>query len=443
MAVSRTDEKSMLESQVAVIGCLLIDSSTQGEIFARVDESDFTSETYRHIYAACREVFFSGRPLDAVTAAEAAGNEYRRTIVEIIGATPTAVNWATYVDLIREQSVLVRLHDVGRQLYGAASVSEAQELIGKAYTSLNSRRSVRPVTMAEALTDFYNRQTDKEGAKYLSWGFAALDATIHCRAGYMVILGGRPSSGKTMLALDFAQHMAKERRTAFFSLETDVDGLFDRLAARLYDLSFGKIMERRLTEQELDEVTGGSGQVIRRKLELIPAAGMSVADIQSLTLAGRYDVIFIDYLQLIRSAGNTQVERVSNISRGLQTLAKTHGVVVVALSQLSRAERGVNKAPSLDDLRDSGQIEQDADVVLLIYPEYKNEPNSPRRLMIAKNKEGELKYMTLRFDGDKQRFFQTISNQSAPAQQSAFKPLPDKLHDPQIDLWERENRAGG
>lgn len=432
-------EKSLLNAQVALIGSVLLDPHVQGEVFASCAADDFTSPTYRHVFQSCRNVFFSGRPLDEVTAAAAAGEEYVQTIAEIIAATPTSANWRAYADILCEQAALYRLRDLGVQLSGATALDEAQELLAKANASVVSRAELRGVTMAEALADFIERQKEKKKAEYLSWGFAALDATLYCERGDFVILGGRPSSGKTLLALDFARHIAQKHRVAFFSLETGEKKLTDRMVARIFGLSFGKIKRYELSEAELGAVMAQSKKFIELPIDLYSASGLTASDIQSQTLSGRYDVIFIDYLQLIAGGNqsNSQ-ERVAEISRSLHTFAQRHRITVIALCQLSRMEKGSNRAPVLSDLRESGQIEQDADIVMFVYPEYQDRIGSDRKLTVAKNKEGELIRMTLAFDGEHQRMIPRTSRQEVPPDKSVFRE--ETLPDPQIDIWEAQRR---
>lgn len=173
-------------------------------------------------------------------------------------------------------------------------------------------------------------------------------------------------------------------------------------------IDFGDIKARKISERDYIRLTDRQRELGARRLDIIRASGMAVSDIQAITLARRYQVIFVDYLQLLRETGRNmnRTEAVSRMSMELHRLAQTHGVTVIALSQLGRPEnRGeIQRAPTLSSLRESGQIEQDADAVLLLYLTDPGDPKSDRRLKIAKNKEGELGYADLNFEGRFQRF---------------------------------------
>ena len=209
----------------------------------------------------------------------------------------------------------------------------------------------------------------------------------------MVVLGGYPSDGKTALALQFAFGIGKSHRVGFFSYESTRDKLFDRTVSRAAMLSYTKIKRNQLTEADYRDLLELRPQLTAPQLTLIDAAGMTVLDIQAYSQAHRYDVVFVDYLQKIaapRGTRQSDFERVSAISSSLQQFGRITGTTVVALSQLSRPDRDAKtnkiRPPVLSDLRSSGQIEQDADVVLFLHREDYDDKQSNRILKIAKNK---------------------------------------------------------
>ena len=265
-----------------------------------------------------------------------------------------------------------------------------------------------------------------------------LDERIFAEPGDMVVLGGYPSDGKTALALQFAFGIGRNHRVGFFSYESTRDKLFDRTVSRAAMLSYTKIKRNQLTEADYRDLLELRPQLTAPQLTLVDAAGMTVMDIQAYSQAHRYDVVFVDYLQKIaapRGARQSDFERVSAISSSLQQFGRITGTTVVALSQLSRPDRdkdGKIRPPTLSDLRSSGQIEQDADVVLFLYREDYGKKDSNRTLQIAKNKEGEaLDWVNFRFDGDIQTFTRIAPVPEPPAE----KPRREKQPPRQVSFW--------
>ena len=287
--------------------------------------------------------------------------------------------------------------------------------------------------MKQGLKEFFVRHDPQRVRDTLKWGLSQLDDNLHVGAGDMVVIGGYASAGKTALALQLAFHIAQSRRVGFYSYETSADKLHDRTVACQAQTSYKKIMSDQLEERDFAQVYDMSGHLTSPALELLETGGMTVSAIGSYAMARHYDVIVVDYLQKIPAAGRTanDFERVSQVSSDLQQLGRRTGKVIIALSQLSRPE-GDGKAPTMSSLRQSGQIEQDADVVLLLYKEYPKETFSRRCLDIAKNKDGLSGLgILLNFNGDNQCFRQSGAQTppkeppAEPVQQSIFKPLPD------------------
>lgn len=240
--------------------------------------------------------------------------------------------------------------------------------------------------------------------------------------GDLVVLGGRPSAGKTALSLQMAWEQARNRKVGFFSLETNPEELFDRLNAMAAGVSSTRIRQRTLKDEERKKILDARGAFQERRLEVVNAAGMSVSAIRGVTVARGYQIVYVDYLQIISPERGTKPSdrfgAVSQISMDLHRMAVSLGILVVALSQLSRPERAArNKAPDLFSLRESGQIEQDADAVMLLYKADEDDPVSQRRLKVAKNKKGfSGGVLELAFDGSTQVFAE--ANTSRNVQQT-------------------------
>lgn len=420
------------EAQRSVIGSMLFDGEhVAGIVMHRSREEDYTGE-YKTLFRACRELFQAGKPVDAVTVADKVGRSYALFLHELMDETPTAANVEVYLDLLVEKSKLLRVQSLAASAVNCISLEEVQKLVEQQQRILGDRPGVKIVGMEQGLLNFYERQ--RQPANLIPWGMEKVDGTFRCEYGDFVVLGGYPSAGKTALSLQLAWTQAKDKRVGYFSLETHPDKIMDRTVTAVCGVDFGRIKEHTLQDEDWREIECRSTAMVGRKLEIIQAGGLSVVDIQALALAGRYDIIYIDYLQLIapEDRRRSDVEQVTQISKDLHVMAQTTGITVCALSQLSRPQKGgeQEKAPGLHSLRQSGQIEQDADGVLLLYKEEPNNPRSRRCLKIAKNKDGEAGGIVyLVFDGAHQRFHASVVDKPVRREpeykQMTFTSLPD------------------
>lgn len=407
------DTPQVISTQAAVVGCLLIDPSLCGEIFARTTAEDFVTPEYRHVYEAARGLFAHGRPVDAVTVCAAlGGDEYRKLLFEIMQVTPSAAVWEEYVGLLRDQSRLYRLQLLGSRLTAAVTLDEARGVLSQAQELTADRTGIRAVNVTQGMMDFL-ADLDRT-PEYIPTGIGQLDRRARIERGDLIVLGGRPSAGKTALGIQMADRISRDYSVGIFSLETTDRKIYARFFSQAVLIDFGDIKSGKVPAEDVQRLVERKAELMQRRLEVVPASGMTVADIQAVALARQYDVIMVDYLQLIRADGRSanRTEEVSRISMELHTLAQRHGITVFALSQLARAEKvdGRQKAPTLASLRESGQIEQDADVVLLLYLTDPGNPQSDRRLKIAKNKEGEIGAFDLDFDGRHQQFCEIMKD---------------------------------
>lgn len=435
MGANNTPDR-LVSAQAAVLGCLLLDSSLCGEIFARVSADDFATAEYRHVFEAAHKLFVAGRHVDAVTVCAAlGGTEYRELLMQVVDITPSTVAWEEYTAVLREQSRLWRLRKVAERMLLAADMEQARALLGEAQTLTTEQTRVRIVNVAQGMVNFLTEQETPRS--YIPYGISRLDRMLYTDKGDMVVIGGRPSAGKTLLAITMAHTMAKDYRVGFFSLETSDRKIFDRYFAQACDIKFSRIKRRALTPQDLADIADAKANLLARKLDVIDAAGMTVDDIRAIALARQYEVIFVDYLQLVRGSARphaTRAEEVASVSRALHTLATANHIAVIALAQLTRPERQgeAQKAPTLDSLRESGQIEQDADAVMLLYLEDPTKPGGDRRLKVAKNKEGPLTAITLCFDGERQQLTEYLDDCEAAARGAPVAPKGAKYQQQEI-----------
>lgn len=432
------EREEKLSAQVGVLGSLLIDPSLVGQALERIRPEDFLTPKCRMVFQAIRSLYTEGRPTDPVTVRGKLGGKdgdsWTEYLLELMDLTPTAANVWEYAALMREQARMAKVAQLGGLLQAARDLDGARGYIAQLNELLVERRGVRRLDMTQMLLAFTDRHSGAP-MEYMTWGLPKLDGGTYVEMGDMVVLGGYPSAGKTALAVSMAYHQAQYRRVGFYSLETNQYKLADRLMANLAGIEMSAIKKNQITGEQWQRVADQSDRIRGRKLELIEASGMSVQDIQADALAHRYEIVYIDYLQLIEPESRkvNRTEQVSGISRGLQQLAHGTGRLVVALSQLTRAEHTGKKEqvePTMSDLRESGQIEQDGDAILLLYLEEPNRPEASRRVLkIAKNKEGTRGRIFLVFDGQHQRFRESAIEEPAPGatRKTYTRPPKDQL----------------
>lgn len=403
-----------LEAERAVLGSLLIDGSIASEVIAAVDEQDFTSGVHRLVFQAARAVLREGGSPDPVTIrgrlGSALGPDPDGFLIGLMEITPTSAHWREYAQLMREQSSLARLRGLAAQLAGAPTLEACRPLVAELQAALTARRGVKVTHMTELLEHFAARHAAGKSPDYARFGIGVLDDNTFIRGGDVVVLGGYPSDGKTALALMMAYHMAKGKKVGFFSLETDGEKLGDRIVTQGMKIDFDTIKRSRLTDRDWGTFAVGSEDAASRQLDIIEASGMTASDLIAHTLSYGYEVIFVDYVQLVTPEGSPRdlyAQRMAEVSRTLHTFAQQRGVLVVELAQLSRPERGQWRAPDMHDLKETGQFEQDADLIVMVYrpdPKSHYSQEKCRVIQIAKCKEGRRGAGVFAFDGRHQRF---------------------------------------
>ena len=408
--------QSWMEAQYSVLGSALLEPKVVPLIMAQTQESDF-SGSCQTVYQTMAEIFRSGFPVDVVSVAARLPSEYRGFLAELMEVTPSAANVGAYINLCREQSRVLSCREIGFELSTCESAKDARALVEQAFKLITSAQENRTVSMEDALRRFYERIENP--ARYLTWPIQELEKELYVGPGNLIVLGAEPSAGKTAFALQAAWHWAKTKKVGFFSLETSPDVLFDRLISVLTGIPMEKIKTRRIDRRDLAMVEQTTQAIRQSKLKFISASGMTVSDIRAKVMEAGYKIIVIDYMQIVSAKGSNRYEEVTNISIDLHTLAQSLGVTVLALSQLSRSDG--ERTPKNSDLRESGQIEQDADLILMLQLTKQACPEGPRNLYVTKNKEGRLFQMILNFDGKHQTFSKGGALDAAVADAQAFK----------------------
>lgn len=425
----------LLTAEQGVLGSMLIDGEAIGPMLAAVRPEDFQRPENRNIFQAFRELYGQGKACDPILVNEYMGGSYRQYLADLMELTPTAANAEEYARVLRESSRLWRLRTIGDKLAQAEDLEACRKLADQAGLLLCDRSEVRKTDMKQGLKEFFLRHGGGQQKEFIRWGISWLDERLHIGGGDMVVIGGQASSGKTAFALQLAFHIARQKRVGFFSYETGNEKLIDRTVACQTLVSYEKVMTDKLEREDMQQIYEMRRELEEPDMEYLEANGWTVSDIGAYAMARRYDVIVVDYLQKIAVTSQGRYlgdyERVSRVSSDLQQLGRQTGRIIIALSQLSRPGKD-GLGPTMSSLRSSGQIEQDADVVLLLYRENEQDTESRRKLVIAKNKDGRANEGTLlEFDGDNQRFRRSVSwtppermrKKKEPAQTSVFRPV--------------------
>ena len=422
----------LIDAQAAVLGSMLIDSSCIADVLAKVNAQMFVSSTYRTIYGAIRDLFHAAKPVDLVTVGAqlrdvSGSSDYDKVLVQLAEVTPTSANAMAYVDVLRRDSVVYRLREIGRALTETEDLDTCEDLVSKANAAMSAKSGVEIWGPREIWGSFVRRHSGEQPVEYIDWGFSFINELVFTGRGDYCVLGGYSSAGKTSLGLAMALRMAQKYRVGFFSYETDKDKLSDRIMCARAMVDSDAIKKNALGEKEWQELAYAASKLAEGGIEIMQTSGFTPADIQSLAMSRHYDVVFIDYIQLVEPEGRrswSRPEEVGAISRSLQRMAHEQGIMVVALSQLT-PESGSkkNEAPTMYSLRESKQITQDADVIFLLYLEDSEDRNSRRVLKCDKNKDGRAGwYKKMVFRGN----IQTFEPVAAPV--STWKrPDPDQV----------------
>lgn len=418
------------EAEESVLGALLLDKDAVIAIADFLSPDDFYDARHREIYICAIDLYEDRVPIDVLTISEHL--KKRKALKKIGGAgyladlankVPTAAHVEHYGKIVKDQALKRSLMKAATKLV-ELSLDEgmpASELLDKAESevfSLTQQHLTRTFTpVRAALAESFDRLDElhkqDEGLRGVPTGFADLDNVL---AGFqrsnLIILASRPGVGKTSLALNMAQNLAvnHKRSVGFFSLEMSKEELVDRLLVNQADIDAWKLKTGKLSENDFTKLSNAMGELAEAPLYIDDTPALSILEMRTkarrLQVDSSVDLIVVDYLQLARSRLlENRVQEVSEISQGLKNLARELKVPVLALSQLSRAvEQRGKKRPQLADLRESGSIEQDADVVMFLWREDEEDLENVE-LDIAKHRNGALTSIKLRFRGDRIKFY--------------------------------------
>lgn len=425
------------EAEQSVIGGLLLDQQAWDDVSVIVSVDDFYSKIHRTIFQAVSVILSSGRSIDLITLQEELeGSGLLESVggfvylVEIVRVTPSAANIIAYAKIVKERSLTRSMIAIGNEMVEAGyntqgrAVSEISDSFQIKLNSLIETGSPeeKPSTMNQALNSALDKieEAQARGGSItgLSTGFADLDKlTSGLQPADMIVIAGRPSSGKTTLGMNIADHVAQTsgKHVMVFSLEMPEDQLTRRLLASNGMVNMTKINNADLDDDDWGRLSMATGKLMESKMLIDDAGGLTPSELRARAKRAHKEnelgLILIDYLGLMRVpqlAGNRNAE-ISEISQSVKELAKELNVPVIVLSQLNRSlEQRADKRPINSDLRDSGAIEQDADLILFVYRDEVYNEDSPDRgtaeLIIGKQRNGPLGKVRLTFQGEYSRF---------------------------------------
>src|SRR5215475_7731070 len=433
-----------LEAEQSVLGGLLLDNAAADKIGDILAAEDFYNDAHRSLYSAMMQLIADNKPADVVTVAEAlvsikkldyvGGIAYLGALVENV---PTAANIRRYAEIVRERAILRRLIAAGGEIAETAYNPlgrSVREILDQAETRVfeiaerGARGQQGFVELQPLLTQVVERievlykRDNPSDVTGVPTGFADLDRmTSGFQEGDLIVIAGRPSMGKTAFALNVAEHIALSSKiklpVGVFSMEMGATQLAMRLIGSVGRLDQHKIRTGQLTPDDWERLSDALGRLSEAAIHVDETAALNALELRARArrlarqYGGKLGAIVVDYLQLMQAVaeGENRATEISEISRSLKALAKELKVPVLALSQLNRSlEQRPNKRPIMSDLRESGAIEQDADVILFIYRDEVYNEDSPDKgvaeIIVGKQRNGPIGTVRLAFLGQYTRF---------------------------------------
>ena len=418
-----------LEAEQAVLGAMLIDADCIKDVMDKLQPEDFYIRQNREVFETIYTMFSYAKPVDGITVAEEMKKNgvydevtTRKYLAQLIEITPTSANVMEYVSIIRDKALLRSLAKAAGEILtqvqeGGGEATATLEAAEQKVYAIRRGRSAQELTpiaqvVKPVLDEINELAAGKTGLRGISTGFSAVDGKIHgLGKSDLILLAARPAMGKSSFAMNIALNVARSsgKTVAVFNLEMSKEQLVTRLLSSEGLVDNTRLTTGRLSNSDWGKLTQAARSLKQMDIRLDDNPMLTVADMNA--KCRRLDnlgLVVIDYLQLMTSsggksyAGESRQQAVSDISRMLKIMAKELNVPVLCLSQLSRAnEKREDKRPMLSDLRESGAIEQDADVVMFLYREdYYNENTENKNVaecIVAKNRHGETGKVPLRF----------------------------------------------
>lgn len=426
-----------IDAEKSLLGAVLIDEEVLADISEHVSPKDFYDKRHASVFGAMMRLYERHKPVDLLTLTDELKKKNELDVIggsaylsELTNYVPTAAHAEAYAEMVSQAAIRRRLIKASAEIseMGFDEDTTTQELLEKAEAELFSvsDQSLKQdlVSLESILTDSFDRleelHRNKGALRGIRTGYRDLDnMTAGLQRSDLIILAARPAMGKTTLVTNLAYNVATiaKQPVLFFSLEMSKEQLVDRMLADASGVDSWNIRTGNLSDEDFSKLSEAMGEMAEAPIFIDDTPGLSVLEMRTKARRASHDaplgLIIVDYLQLMQASGRSdgnRVQEVSEISRGLKLIARELNVPLIALSQLSRSvESRSPQIPQLADLRESGSIEQDADIVTFIYRPGYYEPDNPEvenitDLIIAKHRNGPVGKVQLYFHPERLRF---------------------------------------